>query len=232
MQDVLEQVCALPADWHVVGSVSDDALRVIARLAPRDMAHSAETGTGRTTLLLSHLSADHVVFTINEPGLEDSTSKTRGSSLLNVDTVNFVFGRTQVTVPRYEFPTPLDLVLIDGPHGFPFPILEYYHFYPHVRPGGLLIVDDVNIPSIRFLHDFMVKDDMWHLEEIAGNTAFFRRTDAETFDPLGDTWFLQGYNRDAYEAMIHPPPPPRLLWLRAHAPEWLKRIWRCLRGRS
>ena len=67
---------------------------------------------------------------------------------------------------------------------------------------------------------------MWALNEVVGTTAFFQRTDAETFDPLGDGWWLQGYNEQAYQEMLRPPRTPRFPWLRAHAPEWAKVAWR------
>lgn len=55
-----------------------------------------------------------------------------------------VFGPTQLTLAAYRHPHRYDVVLIDGPHGWPFPELEYWHFYQHMRPGGILIVHDVN----------------------------------------------------------------------------------------
>ena len=42
-------------------------------------------------------------------------------------------------------------------------------------------------------HTFLAEDDMFTLEHVA-NTAFFVRTSAPTFLPLGDGWWLQRYN--------------------------------------
>jgi hypothetical protein len=36
---------------------------------------------------------------------------------------------------------------------------------------------------------------MFRLDEIVGSTAFFTRTDAPVFNPLGDGWWEQNYNR-------------------------------------
>ncbi len=47
----------------------------------------------------------------------------------------------------YTHGDPYDCVLIDGPHGYPFPDMEYYYFYPLIKPGGILIIDDIHIPS-------------------------------------------------------------------------------------
>ncbi len=86
-------------------------------------------------------------------------------------------------------------MLIDGPHGFPFPELEYFFFYPHLKTGALLVIDDIQIPTIGRLADFLSEDRMFERVELIGATAVFRRTDAPTLDPFGDGWWLQDYNR-------------------------------------
>ena len=104
-------------------------------------------------------------------------------------------GPTQRTLPVYANHVPYDIVLLDGPHGYPFPELEYYYLYPHIRTGGILIVDDLIIPTIARLADFLAEDDMFELFKIVDATALFRRTSAETFSPYGDSWCDQKYNR-------------------------------------
>jgi hypothetical protein len=111
------------------------------------------------------------------------------------DRLDLVFGPTQLTLPRHDDHSRYDLVLIDGPHGFPFPELEYYYFYPHLKTDGLLVVDDIHIPTISRLADFLSEDQMFEKVEFVGSTAIFRRTDAPVFDPLGDGWWLQAFNR-------------------------------------
>jgi hypothetical protein len=97
-------------------------------------------------------------------------------------------------LPRQQFPEKLQLVLIDGPHAYPFPDLEYYFLYPHLDIGGLLILDDIQIRSIHNLFAFLCADSMFRLDEVVRSTAFFTRTDAPTFDPTGDGWQEQRYN--------------------------------------
>jgi hypothetical protein len=92
----------------------------------------------------------------------------------------------------------LQLVLIDGPHGYPFPELEYFYLYPQISEGGLLILDDINIPTIFNLFTFIREDRMFELLEVVETTAFFRRTREDLFDPFGDGWWLQEYNRKRF----------------------------------
>src|SRR4029453_15202589 len=81
-----------------------------------------------------------------------------------------------------------------GPQGFPFPNMEYWKLYPHLEPGGLLIIDDIHIPTIRQMFEFLREDPMFTLLETVGKTAFFERTTAPTFSPVQDGWWLQDYN--------------------------------------
>lgn len=73
-------------------------------------------------------------------------------------------------------------------------MLEYYHIYPHLAPGALLVVDDSQIPCVRMLIEFLDADRMFECVSLVHTTAFFRRTEAPAVNPLGDDWWLQGYN--------------------------------------
>jgi len=113
--------------------------------------------------------------------------------------VVFVVGPTQRTLPAWRNDKPLEIVLIDGPHAYPFPDLEYYYFYRLLARDALLIVDDIHIPTIGHLYDFLKEDDMFRVVEVVGTTAFFRRTSAALFDPEGDGWWLQKYNTKRFK---------------------------------
>ena len=176
---LIRQIAELPDDWHGAGSVSENVLWAFVRHADKmlPIRSSVETGTGRTTLLLSHLSDRHVVFTKDDTGGGDSYPSVISSPLLRKDHVEFVIGSTQRTLPAHEFSEPVDLAFIDGPHAYPFPDLEYWTIYPHVRSGGLLVIDDIQIPTIANLHRFLAADAMWRQLEVIENAAFFQRTE-------------------------------------------------------
>lgn len=197
---VLDAIIQLPKNWHGSGSLNARVLNTIAKHLP-SLSRSAETGTGKSTLLFSYLSQDHTVFTCDDTGDGDSLRTVQESPLLNGSHVHFVLGPTQRTLPAYEFKGMLDAVLIDGPHGYPFPELEYYFFYPHIRPGGLLIVDDVNIPTISHLIDVVRQEEMFEMIDSVHCTVFLRRTDSPERNPFGDNWWLQAYNSKHYPAL-------------------------------
>lgn len=198
-EDVLDAISALPHDWHGVGTMLSSVLAAMVRLTGGHVTRSAETGTGKTTLLLSHLSDAHTVFAVD---YGRSLTVTRGSDLLRRERVEFVEGPTQRTLFTHRFTEPLDFVLIDGPHGYPFPEMEYWVFYPHIREGGLLVVDDIHIPTIHRLFEFLCEDPMFDLVEIVEATAFFRRTSAPLFDPYSDNWYRQPFNKSRFPASL------------------------------
>jgi hypothetical protein len=222
---LIDKITKLPSDWHIAGSVSPRVLHSIAQHAEQigTIHNSVETGSGKTTLLFSHLSSNHLVFAKD---VGRSISQVKASPLFNAQSVTFVEGPSQGSLPNYRFTHKVQIALIDGPHGYPFSDLEYYYFYPIIETGGLLLVDDIQIPSIGRMFDIIKADDMFNLLEIVDNMAFFRRSKAPLIDPQSDSWWLQGYNK-AYYKEIQPwgPRLPRVQsCLACITPQSLKKI--------
>ena len=194
LNNVLDEIAKLPADWHKSGSVSPIILRAIGKHSSGigEINNTAETGSGKTTMLFSHLSKKHTVFALDN---WNSMSAVKNSILFKSENVTFIEGPTQITLPQFSFTEKLDIVLLDGPHGYPFPDLEYFYFYPHIRTGGLLLIDDILIPTLKRMFQILKADDMWELLEVIENFAIFKRTAASLIDPTSDSWWLQGYNQ-------------------------------------
>jgi hypothetical protein len=191
--EIRRRITEVGSGLHTAGGFSARTFEAIARAVhTRQIYNSVETGSGATTLLFSHVSEHHMVFAMD--GGSGSITNIRRSPLLRENVVTFVEGPTQATLPLHHFTGKLQLVLLDGPHGYPFPDLEYYFLYPHLETGALLILDDIHIPTIHNLFQFLRRDAMFELDEIVQTTAFFTRTTAPTFDPLGDGWWRQNYN--------------------------------------
>lgn len=193
-ETVLKKIAELPPKWHGSGPLSDNVLQEIAGYCKGigPIEYSVETGAGKSTLFFSQIARKHVVFAIN---IGNSLSRVAESPLFNAERVEIVEGPTQSTLPTYEFNTKIQVALIDGPHGYPFPELEYYYIYQHLDTGGLLIIDDVNIPTIKRMAEILKKDEMFDCLGTLGKTTFFKRTSAPLFDPLADGWWDQGYNK-------------------------------------
>jgi precorrin-6B methylase 2 len=152
---------------------------------------SVETGCGGSTIVLSHASARHIAFAIE--GADHTITELRRQNDLRIASVTFVEGETIHTLPGYAFDCEVDLALLDGPHAYPLPQLEFAYLFPRVRLGGWLVVDDIQIPSVYELFRFLKHESSVLLEEVAVRTAFFRRVRAPEHSP--DGWPLQGINR-------------------------------------
>jgi|SRR5215813_4126392 len=181
---------------HAAGTFETAALARIEELLPRSMELTVETGCGKSTILFSNLSRHHTVFCIDDRSdPHSSVHYFETHPLTRMERIHCVFGPSQRTLPQYSPPGPFDCILLDGPHGYPFPELEYYFLYPHLRSGGFLLVDDVHIPTIGRMADVLQEDAMFELVEVVATTAVFRRTEAPALDPIGDGWWTQLFNR-------------------------------------
>src|SRR6185436_5119328 len=97
---VLESILKVAPNLHTAGAFPEPVFRAIARHAgSREIRYSAETGSGASTLLFSHLSHAHTVFAFD--GGSNSIVNVRESSLLLPGVVTFVEGPTQSTLPRH-----------------------------------------------------------------------------------------------------------------------------------
>ncbi len=180
--------------FHPWDAMAAPALEAIASRGP--FRNSAETGCGGSTILLSRLSQRHTTFAIE--GENQTITRLREHPDLRRETVIFVEGETRRTLPlhyfeKQHFEDQLDIVLLDGPHAYPLPQLEFVYLFPHVRPGGWIVLDDIQIPAVHQLFRFMTKEPSLLLEEVKIRTAFFRKLRESGSGP--DDWQLQGINK-------------------------------------
>ncbi|HET8549301.1 MAG TPA: class I SAM-dependent methyltransferase [Bryobacteraceae bacterium] len=183
------EVIAKAREFHPWDAMAPSALSNLIKRGP--FRASAETGCGGSTIILSHLSARHTAFAIE--GADRTITELRAHPDLRSDHVTFIEGETKCTVPVHVFASELDLVLLDGPHAYPLPQLEFVYLFPRVSVGGWLVLDDIQIPSVYELFRFLQKEPSVVLEEIALRTAFFRRVGRGDHGP--DGWAFQGINR-------------------------------------
>jgi predicted O-methyltransferase YrrM len=165
---------------------------------------SVETGCGASTILFSKYSEHHTVYTYDDKAEENSSVNfVLEHPEFRADKVKWIFGPTQRTIFSDPLDHDVDMILIDGPHGYPFPELEYFAFYKRLRPGGILIVDDIHIPTIYNLYKFLLQDDSFYSHGVAATTAFFQRSNSPAFDMESDGWKLQRYLVQGFPAVSH-----------------------------
>lgn len=195
-QAILDRLLADPPVVHIVDtadgkkpgvwSTEESCYRFIARVATPGM-RTLETGSGLSTALFAALGTEHTCVT---PAAVEADHLRRyfGQKGISGDNVTFDLEPSHVALPRLvdEF----ELVLIDGAHGFPLPILDWFYAGSLLRRNGTLIVDDIPLPAVSALLDFLERDARWEpLEQSARWAAFRRLSDGNLIEGQWDQPF-------------------------------------------
>lgn len=160
-----------PANWSVAGDVLD----YLAGLVQPGM-NTLETGAGQTTLAFALCGANHTCITPDE----DQAARIRAylEPLEPEGSVCFIHRSSDEALPDGDgIPERLDIVLIDGAHRFPFPMIDWHYTQGRMPAGGIMVVDDYRMPSVRILYDFLEGEDDWELVKAFQTTAFFRKVE-------------------------------------------------------
>ena len=156
-----------------------------------------ETGAGASTVVFAAAGTSHEAVT---PDAGEEERIRRRCEELGVDGsgVTFRIGPSHEVLPRWE-PRRLDLVLVDGAHGFPYPILDWWHVAPHVRVGGTVLLDDAYLPAVSAIVDFARASDAWRVDEaVSFRTARLTKLADEAPPFLAGADAARGRMRFAY----------------------------------
>jgi hypothetical protein len=179
-----------PANWSVAPQVLD---YLYQQLWPG--MFSLETGAGQTTAAFAIAGTHHVAVTPDRAQADRILAYLDGLGIDRKPT--FVIESSDTALPAGRgVPERLDLVLVDGAHRFPFPIIDWYYTQDRIPVGGMLVLDDFIMPSVRILYDFLVGDGDWELVKAFQVTAFFRRI--QRTENVWD-WADQNINRPHLE---------------------------------
>ncbi|HEX5387330.1 MAG TPA: class I SAM-dependent methyltransferase [Gemmatimonadales bacterium] len=139
-----------------------------------DSCATLETGCGLSTVAFALTGARHIVIAPLPDELE-YLKRYCDERHIATDRVRFIAGGSQSVLPSLQ-PPPLDLVLIDGCHGFPSPCIDWFFTAGFLKRGGHLVVDDTWVWSCQILRDFLCAQPQWQLiTEFEYRTAVFRK---------------------------------------------------------
>lgn len=156
-----------------------------------------EIGSGSSTLVFAASGAAHEAIT---PASGEEAAIRRACDTLGIDASHLTFhiGFSHEVLARWDA-RPLDLVLIDGAHGFPYPILDWWFLAPHIRVGGQVLLDDAYLPAVGAIVDFAKADSAWRLEDaVSFRTARLRKLSDEGPPFDADSRASHGRLRFAY----------------------------------
>lgn len=139
-----------------------------------DRCTTLETGCGLSTVVFALKGSRHTVIAPAPREFEITKTYCRDRGI-PTDQIDFITQASQTVLPVLESP-PLDLVLIDGGHGFPTPYIDWFYTAGKLKKGGFLIVDDVGLWSCQILRDFLIEQPHWELvAEYEERTTVFRK---------------------------------------------------------
>ena len=141
-----------------------------------------ETGSGSSTLVFAAAGAEHEAVT-PDPAEEERIRAECERRGIDSSSVRFRIGPSHEVLPQLE-PRPLDLVLLDGAHGFPYPVLDWWYVAPHVRVGGLVLLDDAYMPPVRVLVDALREQPAWEMAAPIGQRTVAVRKVVEGLPPF------------------------------------------------
>jgi predicted O-methyltransferase YrrM len=141
-----------------------------------------ETGSGASTIVFAAAGTDHDAVTPNAG--EESRVRTACEELgVSSERVSFRVGFSHDVLPTLP-PRPLDLVLLDGAHGFPYPVLDWWHVAPRLAVGGRILLDDAYMPPVAVVVDHVRASTAWEVERSIGYRTVVVRKVADELPPF------------------------------------------------
>ena len=157
--------------------------------AVADGARTLETGSGLSTVVFAIRKSFHTAVTpssreaavIREYGREKQ---------IDMERVEFILEPSETYLPRCTL-QDLDLVFIDGKHSVPWPFIDWFYTAEKLKIGGVCLIDDIHLESVRDLVRFLKDEPRWEFVwELPNRTIAFRKLSATIHDVA---WHQQPY---------------------------------------
>jgi len=157
-----------------------EALDFIERTVQPGMA-TLETGAGASTIVFTAGGAEHEAVTPSAHEAERIRAQCERRGI-STERLRFRIGSSADVLRTWE-PRRLDFVLVDGAHAFPYPTLDWWYLAPHLKVGGLMLLDDAYMPPVSAVVDHLRNSEAWRIEQPASfRTAVVRKLADEVPD--------------------------------------------------
>jgi len=149
--------------------IHESFLKLLVEMVSPDSL-TLETGSGLSTVCLAIIGSEHICMSPSQQEHDRIRHYCRKHQI-STERIRFLPMKSHAVLPSLDIGgRKLDFALIDGAHAFPEPILDYYYVNKHLKIGGLLAIDDLDISCIGILHKFLitepayepVKIDWWY----------------------------------------------------------------------
>lgn len=149
------------------------------RVAPG--MRTLETGAGLSTVVFAASGARHTAVTPEAREEAAVRAVCRGLGIAE-EGLEFVIGRSEEVLPGFS-ESRLDLVLVDGAHGFPYAILDWWQLARRLRLGGTMLLDDAYLPPVLAILDGLRGVPSWRVEGAIGDRTVLVRKLADELPP-------------------------------------------------
>jgi hypothetical protein len=169
-------------------AISFDVCRFIQdSVAPG--SKTLEIGAGMSTLAFALQGTTHFAVTPNEDEVLVIREYARSRSI-DLGTTTFVVQESERYLPNCDL-GDFDVILIDGKHAFPWPIIDWFYTADRLKNGGYMIIDDVGLNSVSILVEFLNSDPRWQLKKnFSDKTIVFKKLVENVHDVA---WHMQPY---------------------------------------
>jgi predicted O-methyltransferase YrrM len=205
-----------PQNWTLGGP----ALRWLAEHVQEGW-RTLETGCGHSSIVFALKGAEHTIVAPT-PAEHERVRQWCEERGFSTERVTSLVEPSQHALPVLDS-APLDLGLIDGDHAFPTPFIDWYYIAERLRVGGLLILDDTQLPTCALLQDFLeAEEQRWQVVQPLGEkTILFRKVSDHPPIPgsgwCGQPWVLREVELEAKRERRLPARFKRLLLRLKHA---------------
>ncbi|MDE1173192.1 MAG: class I SAM-dependent methyltransferase [Parvibaculaceae bacterium] len=176
-------------NWSISSELVDFLLKTL-----RPGQSTLETGAGFSTVIFAVFRCRHICICPDVGEMERIRSFC-ASNAISMDTVSFINEPSQIALPKLDM-GELDLVLVDGGHGFPVPQIDWFYTSYALRIGGLSVIDDIELWSCHILSAFLKKETGWRsLGDIGHRTAVFEKTEPFDYKEFCDQPYVVGKSR-------------------------------------
>ena len=141
-----------------------------------------ETGAGASTIVFAAAGTEHIAVT-PDPGEESQVRKSCEELGVSSERVTFQLGYSHEVLPQLP-ERQLELALLDGAHGFPYPILDWWHVAPRLGIGGRILLDDAYMPPVAVVVDHARTSKAWEVERSIGYRTVVLRKVANELPPF------------------------------------------------
>jgi len=165
-----------------------------------ETSKTLETGAGISTVLFALKGTDHTCIVPYQYEV-DRIKEYCAQHQISTYRINFQVDRSENVLPRLK-PSELDLVLIDGSHGFPAPFIDWYYTVSGLKVGGTLVIDDTHVWTGEVLKKFLFSEPEWKLQEDFSlrTAAFIKLEEGSHLKEWDQQEYVMDQSRDSMKA--------------------------------